>query len=526
MENALQYSFNLIEEPWITVTDSSGSTDVSGLRELLHRAHTLDGIIDPIPTVEFGLYRFLTALVMDIYDLKSSQDLKVLLRKGQFDKSTADKYFSQWADRFDLFHPVYPFLQTSGMDAESSKPIAAIMTSIPSGTAAVHFHHHSENEFGVSPSAAARMLVNIAPFMTAGGAGLSPSINGAPPWYLLVNGDSLFETICLNCCVIPLSKELSGNAPPAWRNPSPIQCDRYTEVSLLEALTWRPRKVQLIPEGSGRCSVTGQDSSVLVRKMKFSAGASCDFSWFDPSVPYKITDKGPLVMRPDEGKDIWRDTGPFTLLHEGDYVSEKGNLRFSRPRVVDQYSMLFRDSDNSVSFTIYGMRTDMKMKVFEWRRERLTLPAPLIWNTAFHTDAQNEMDRAGKVEYAIKKALKRVYPRDGAGNKKAFDTLYNNAQREFWSTLQSSYDSFLKDLADIPTREGNDDNVALCRERWHSALRSTAKAVFDRAVRDLDTDSEALRRQMEAYRSFNINLAVIFQPLAVNNNQSPKEKEG
>jgi hypothetical protein len=54
-------------------------------------------------------------------------------------------------------------------------------------------------------------------------AGLSPSINGAPPWYALVQGRILFETLCLNCPVLSdLLPQAQGDAPPAWRNKTPV----------------------------------------------------------------------------------------------------------------------------------------------------------------------------------------------------------------------------------------------------------------------------------------------------------------
>src|SRR5207244_1069096 len=145
----------------------------------------------PLPTVEFGLYRLLVTLVLDIFELQSADNLESLLDAGSFDAFDAvriDAYFDSLKERFDLFHAKYPFLQTPGMTSEKPKPLAALLQPLPSGTNANHFHHGNESAFAACPAAAARLLTTIAPFMTAGGAGLSPSLNGAPPWYALARG--------------------------------------------------------------------------------------------------------------------------------------------------------------------------------------------------------------------------------------------------------------------------------------------------------------------------------------------------
>ncbi|MBI3946595.1 MAG: type I-E CRISPR-associated protein Cse1/CasA [Armatimonadetes bacterium] len=513
-------TFDLLSEPWIPVLGLDGRPDELGLRQVLHQAPRLREIRDPLPTVEFGLYRLLVALVMDIHPLRDIQGLADLLDAGQFDSERVDVYFQKWADRFDLFHPEHPFLQTAGMDADETKPLAGLLPPIPSGTGVLHFHHVKETDFGACPAAAARLLTTIPPFMTAGGAGLSPSINGAPPWYGLVVGESLFETLCLNCCVLDLPAA-SGDAPTAWRNDCPPKTQgRSTSASLLEALTWRPRRIHLIPGGSGRCSLTGADASTLVRTMRFSAGASCDFLWRDPSVPYRITTtKGPSPLRPQEGREVWRDIGPFALLRQADYKSEKGETSFERPPVVTQYTRLVdqdvRRREAPLSLRLYGMRTDMKMKVFEWQREQLPpIPYALLLAGAPGGEAQRAMDQGDSVAYYLKQAIKRAYPRQGAGNTKAFDTLVAAAQRRFWAELRPHYGTLLRTLAQ-PTPEAEyDARRAAWRADWQQAVRSTGDHALEWAIGDLDTDADALRRLVEARRFFGGGVWSLLNPQA------------
>ena len=86
----LKNKYNVIDEPWIPLIDLDGNCKELGLRDVLLQAHTVREIRDPMPTVEFGLYRLLTALVLDIHDF-GGDDLYTLgdrFDNGSFDEGT------------------------------------------------------------------------------------------------------------------------------------------------------------------------------------------------------------------------------------------------------------------------------------------------------------------------------------------------------------------------------------------------------------------------------------------------------
>ena len=513
-------TFDLIREPWIPCLRSDGAAEEVGLREALCRAHELLALRDPMPTVEFGLYRLLVVLVLDIFRPEDVQMLSDLIAEGRFDAARVDAYFDRWQDRFDLFSPTYPFLQTAGLGGEGAKPLAGLLPPIPSGTNAAHFHHDPEGTFGVSPAAAARLLTSVAPFMTAGGAGLAPSINGAPPWYALITEDTLFETLCCNTYVLDRQRIALGI--PAWRDDRPINpAERCKSADLLEGWTWRPRRLQLVPGERGTCALTGAKADPLVRTMRFVAGASCDFVWRDPNVPYKIDDKGPKVMRPQEDKEVWRDTAPLALLNQHDYTKGDTAVQFRRPAVIDQLVLMTQDEyieKGPLRLTLYGMRTDLKMKVFEWHRTMLSLPKPLVLQDKFHTEVQKEMERAGDVAYAMRKAIKMTYDREGAGNKTAFDSLAAYAQRQLWAGLRPNYDRFLQEITPLLTSQNEEWEIA--RARWWAAIRQEGFAALEQAIGDLDTDAAALKRWVMAEKSFS---NALFRVLMTDNEKAARD---
>ena len=527
------FSFDVRWEKWIPVVDAHGKNEELSLRDALCRAHEWAEVRDSLLTVEFGIYRLLIAFVLDIWQPKNLSQLSALLRAGRFDAAQVDEYFERpdVRDRCDLFHAQTPFLQSGGMDDEKPKPLAGMVHPLPSGTNALHFHHESEDNFAVCPSTAARLLTTIAPFMTAGGAGLSPSINGSPPWYVLLRGRSGFETLCLNSLALAdRLRPTRGNREevPAWRDAPRISNERRTEATLLESLTWRPRRVQLVPQAapeSWKCCLSGQESRVQVGSMKFTAGWGGGFSWRDPAVPYRINDEGASVLRPRENRESWRDTGPIALLREGEYqTSDDRKLRFERPSIITQLAEMHSidpDTLPPLDLMLYGMRTDLKMKIFEWHRESLSLPDTLLWQSSLHGHAQGEMEKAESIGAALRRAIKLSYPRGGAGNDAARERLVARTQAAYWADLRTHYDAFLHAIAPLDEQPQElKDAITL----WRGAIKRVGWEALREAIDDLDTQADALQRQTEAYRAFSGALFVVLDPTARDKKDKKKEK--
>ncbi len=525
-------TFDLREKPWIGVITRDGEQIELGLREVLLRAHELAAVRDPLPTVECGIVRLLVALVLDIFPLESSRDLSDLLGEERFDAGEVNRYFEEHVDRFDLFHPQWPFLQTV-MTGDSEKPLAGLLCAIPSGTNALHFHHAHEDELAVAPETAARLLTTIPPFMTAGGAGLPPSINGAPPLYVLLQGDNLKQTILLNCCAdeswLPVA--LRGKEDqPLWRSKDAVAAGEKREAGLLESLTWAPRRIQLVAGPGGHCSLSGQAAPLLVRAMKFAPGWSSRLeNWTDPHVAYKISDSKRLVLRPQEERPLWRDAGPLALLQEQGSASGK-KVQFQRPAVVNQFAQMHKDEEISreqkLNLIVYGLRTDLKMKVFEWLRVPLSLPLPLVLQSGYALRVQEEMDKADSVAYAIGGALRKAYPRDGAGNKAAFNELIARAKRIFWDEVEPHYhgasDSLLWELAGL--KNASQEEQKACIEKWYKVVSAVGWQALNEVLEDLDGDAQAIERQVATRNNFAFSVKKALYPETITAKKTKPKK--
>ena len=485
-------SFDVLTEPWIPVIRLDGSHDEMGIVRCLEEAHDLREIRDPSPIVEFGLYRLLIAFVFDALILAGRQledpdDLRLLIEEHHFDLHLIQEYVERCGDVFDLFHPERPFLQAR-VDKGKSKPLAGVSPITPSGTNVSHWHHGPEDGVEVSVPEAVRMLTTIAPFMTAGGAGLSPSINGAPAIYALPMGRSVFETIVLN---MPLSRDQEGGEGViAWQSKR-LPGQERSQATTVEALTWRPRQVQLIP-------IIGDKNRVSVREMKFERGDSTRLNWVDANLAYRYDKDSFTPIRMRENRPLWRDAGPLLLLDDDEHGREEKKISFRRPDVVEQ-AFALADASDSVAIQVYGMRTDMKMKVFEWAKSTWSVPSKLGRCTRLGSLVQHELDRAERAAYALRGSIKALYPREGAGNKDALKCVGDRCERAYWQRLEYGFRPLMSAFAALDADAPDDPALMAATARdWREAIRALAFEQFELAAKDMDADADALERLVRA----------------------------
>ncbi|MHB0979850.1 MAG: type I-E CRISPR-associated protein Cse1/CasA [Thermoleophilia bacterium] len=500
-------TYDILKEPWIEAVTLDGNPVRLGLLGVLEKAPELSSLVDPSPLVRCGIYRLLVAFVMDAFWLKGMADIEDVFEAALFDRDVVARYVDDVGrSRFDLFDIERPFLQSRPAEEipdPAPGPVARLLQHLPSGNFATHFCHGRADEHAFSPAVCAQALAAVAPFMTAGGAGFSPSVNGMPPWYVLVRGRNLFETVVLNCA--PLDNwEEDEPTPPAWRRDEPVVPKRERAcTSPLEALTWQPRRIRLIPGEGGVCTYSGESSPVLIWEAVFTYGFKSTGGWLDPHVSYRSSDKGPSPLRPREGRQLWRDTGPLLLLREEHFRGERGEVRYQRPYVVRQREAFGRtgqvDLRSPPSVDAYGARTEGDMKIFEWRMETLSVPAQVFYDPRAPVQLQEAMEAAQRVEYHLQRATKMLYPRGGGGNSSAFERLITRIQHAYWDALRGEFTNRL--LPQMAAQDPDDLTAPeTLRASWAATVRATAHASFDNHADSLDADGSALRRLVEARR--------------------------
>lgn len=479
-------SFNVWKEPWIGLRYASGERREVGLGQALAEAHLAVELDDPLPAVACGLYRLLIALVMDIARWENLQQLRSALDRETLDLTRADEYYQRHSDRFDLFHPHHPFLQSRGTVEERARPspIAALLRPVPSGIAVAHFHRPPRGGHAWSPAVCARALTAIAPFTTAGGSGYTPSINGAPPWYVLVRGANLKDTLLLNSWHGPQSQPTTDLGLPAWRQSSPIVAreERFS-FPLLEGLTWQPRRICLLAAPAGSCTYSGLASPTLVREMVYTYGlrVAAPEKWRDPHVAYALDKEGQVYsLRPREHQPVWRHADALTLESAG------------RPQVVDQLQSLLHNGYRlgpALTLDCYGMRTD-KMKVFEWRHETLALPSALLTHPQTQTVVSAALATVRDHARLLQKHLEDGPPEHGA-----------RAVRDLWQRL---HEPFFSDFLTSP-----EENAS----RWQDLVKQAAIVLLEEYLAKRGSRPRAFVVATETSRRFRLALDTAPRPL-------------
>ena len=302
--------FDLITEPWIPVVNGDDTISYLGIWDALQTASKSKGISDASPLVEFGLYRLLSVFLMDALRPEDQFELEDLENAGQFDMAKIQNYIEQCQAEgasFDLFDPERPFLQSPYDKAwdKEKKPVTYLDCRVPTGNNHVHFDHLQESRV-FSYAEAARYLPVLPLFVTAGAQGYPSTINAAPPYFTVIKGSNLFETLVH--LMLPVDEiDDFDSVPVFWRCNKPVVPKKQVaHTSWLYGMLFPARRVLLIPESDG------------VREIYYSQGENfCEpGNWTDPHVTYRFGKIGRFPWRPNGAKAVWRNLSDLINIED------------------------------------------------------------------------------------------------------------------------------------------------------------------------------------------------------------------
>lgn len=520
-------SFNLWTEPWITLEKPDGALETRGIRDTLLNAHEYAAIYDPSPLVVVGIHRLLTAILQDALNPQENGDLEELWARGKFSADKIAVFGKQYADRFDLFSQDKPFLQSADLPLFSEtkeqqralKSVAQLFPEIPTGSLLTHYRHEMEEEQVFSPATAAAGLVTMPPFVSSGGAGLMPSINGVPPIYVLPGGRTLFEMLMASLISASLLEDnySSADRDVWWKRAMPVivheskkkkagmsarQHRQLGTASYLHGLTFPARKIRLHPERlNAVCSRSGQFSEWCVRSMTFRMGESLGEGvvWRDPFAAYRLPQSKPSgkrkngkskktpdkekPIRPQRGRVAWRE---FTGL----FLQREQEKKTKRPLFLDQFSLLDVGKRTiSYPFRCVGWQTDGKMKFYEWFDFGFDVPPALLQDP----DGARWTDQALAFADSCASTITGLFAREfGKKTKNAerFKRLKERMEQGYWSALAGKFRQFVLDLGERATQQQTLDD-------WLDAVMREAQTAFDNAADATGDDGSTLRHIVE-----------------------------
>lgn len=525
-------SFNLWHEPWIRVLVVNGERRTLSLEAVLLQAHELKAFYDPSPLTVASVHRLLAAILQAIYAPRYLPHIANLLHARAFDPAKIRSFGEQFAERFDLFHPTAPFLQTGDVPLDAwrkpekskgkraagtpgdldqrpaeqpaasaaskiePKTIAYLLEEVPAGTNRTHFRHVNDEDHRLCPACCARSLITILAFAKSGGAGIKPSINGVPPVYLLPVGDTLFYSLALSLIGEEYRPAIADVARQAaiWNGATTIpRGGELPAVGYLESLTFPARRVRLFPiVDPGLCTRCGQESAVRVKEMLYEMGWSRRKDaplWKDPFVAYRRSAKGkneaPTPLRPSQGKALWRDYNVLFLSNEE-----------LQPALVRQMTGLIEDgvveAHQQLRFRCIGMKTDGKAKVFEWLDDALDVPAALLRDEYGAAAVRKALAQAEEVAYKIRVIFTRHMQPTRGGKQEHFLGLRGRMEDAYWTALAQPFRDLINTAVTV-------EAVDQAQVRWTRTILRQAHGAFDAALEQLGDRADMLRRRVEAH---------------------------
>jgi len=504
----MNFSFNLVDQPWIPCTDKNGRRIELGLRDVLVMAHELSEIIGDNPITTAALYRIALAILYRVFSPKVRQNWSELWQGKKWEVDKLDEYFSHWRGRFDLFDPEFPIFQDPS-NIRKPKNVASLIQGVAAGADATLFCHRTEtSDYFLTPAEAARALVATQTFGLAGTAGAGLAFSDASccrAAIFLVEGENLFETLALNLTRYPLPDNRFNHSPkdcPSWEMDAPNTNAPERPYGYLDYLTWHNRSVKLVAEE--------YDGAVVVRDMVYGPGLRLPGTLFNPMVQFFANKKeGFRPLRFSEEKSLWRDS---IALFEVNKVGEKKN---KPPYALEWLGSLVSEDilphHKAFHLMALGMATEPgKDKVYFMRQERLPLPLEYLTNPELVTRLEKVIlyaENTGKVLWGALKHLAVMYlepfsdPSDPKQRKpKEIPDLIEHwgAERSFWSSLEQP---FFRVIVDLP--EASDRAL----EVWKKDVNRAAYAAFNLAENALGNDTRAWKAIVGARSQLNFGLS-------------------
>lgn len=418
----MSVSFNVLDEPWIPVVRIDGSRELLGIRETLKCAPELKEISAVSPLEEFSVYRFLSVFLMDALRPKRSSSIKKLLNQGAFDMEQIEAYISLCESEgvsFDLFDEKRPFMQAAYVKEwdKEPKPVGVIDCFLPSGNNHLHFEHGKVDQRSIPVDKAARLLLTIQQFCTAGAQGYPSGVNASPPYFGVVKAENLFETLVYSLLPIQ-SIEISFDEPSViWRSMNAVEPKKEVgQTSWLRGMLFPARRISLVPpkEGEEVTQVYLAQGENFVNKEV----------WTDPFVSYRTLDTGRVPLRPKGEKPVWRSMY--------DIIDVKGN---HASQLLSQYIRL---ADVSYArMTLYGVETSQASYI-EVMRHDLRFRSDITEREEIIDLIKMSIKAAERLANKLRHCLRddNVVPQKVAED--AVNRFYGRCEEAFWQLCEES----------------------------------------------------------------------------------------
>ena len=520
--------FDLWREPWITLETFEGTLAVLSLRDALLQAHNHRTVYDASPLVIIGIHRLCVAVLQEMYAPKYVKHIAQIWQDGSFSADLITNFEASFGDRFDLFDQDAPFMQSADIPLTPEKwgrgqSAGYLFHEEPPGTTPYFFNHQQEDKISYCPICAAKSLTTLPAFTSAGGAGNKASINGVPPIYIIPTGETYFHSLVSSITTKKFQPDYDEDELDLawWRRSKPTIVGKrheLIEVGYLHSLTFPVRRVRLHPKSTdgGCCTRCGRQTQYIIPEITFQMGEDRTATswWRDPFAAYRLAKKEgehPIAIRPVEGRATWREFGGLFLPH-------KEKQSGYRPTIIDQLEQdeirKVRPKGN-VQFQVIALRTDMKMKMFEWELSGFTMPPALLSDDNIAQAVEVAIDFAKQCEGVIFRVFGKFFGKNLKQPRHAH--LQQLLKQTYWDRLGTPFrQQFILSLTPHNANER--------KEWWKQWCRDEAQRCFVEITAYIGSDAEALQARVQAESSCYHQLEKLLHPEKYAD--KPKNKKG
>ncbi|BCM71193.1 hypothetical protein EASAB2608_06527 [Streptomyces sp. EAS-AB2608] len=486
-------SFDLTRRPWIPVLHSDGSPHELSLCQVFARAGDLQCVVGDLVTVEFALVRLLLAIAHDALDGPGSTEEWAELWEDPDCFAPVQAYLEEHRERFDLLHPLSPFLQTAGLRTAKDEVFSLnrIVADVPTGEP--FFTARMPDVERLSCAEAARWLVHVHAYDTSGiktgmagddrvkdgkvyplGTGWAGGLGG-----VFVEGATLRQTLLLNLVAADTETlDFSPDDRPAWRRqPCGPGSDGRAASGPRDLYTWQSRRVRLHYDADGVHGVVlGYGDPLAWRNMHRHEPMT---PWRRSPAQEKKLGQSPvyLPLEHDPARSAWR--GIAALL--ADRLEETGGAGGPsrlRPRILDWVARLVTEGHlhrrSLIRARVAGVEYGTQQSVIdEVVDDRLAMPVVLLHaqDPAYARQAiaaAEDADRAVRALGDLAADLARATGAEQEGPR-------STARAEGFDALDHPYRGWLSDLAKA-------DDPFEHRRTWQRQVRQTVGRLGDRLI--------------------------------------------
>jgi len=490
-------NFNLLTEKWIPVLRKDQTTDWISPDQM--GESDIMSLHFPRPDFNGAVIQFLIGLLQSFAAPETERQWKKSLQEPP-NSSVLSTLWGKYIEVFNLLGDGPRFMQSFEELKADSKPVSYLLIDSPGEQTLKEnkdfFIKRGRVERLSLPMTAAALLC-LQMNAPSGGAGHRTSLRGGGPLTILLEGDTLWQSLWLN--VLPETEFLERlnfcdrnlgdlqhkfpwmGATRISKSGMPTEITDPVHTHPLHVFWAMPRRIRLCLEsGIGKCSVSGAESEFGVSEYVTEAyGFNYKGVWQHPLSPYYFDKtQAPLCRHPK--------AHGVTYRHWTDYIlaaSDKDRKPLSSPALVVQYARTKRRSEVCEHrFWAFGYEME-NMKAVSWQEYRV--PARV-----FPEDIEQRLDikdgitaLVSAAEATISVLKSAVREASSVSSDTTSSIFYQETEAEFYIKTEQ-----------IVAVSGNSEKQNAVKQDWMNYLRREAEKMFDALAANFDITQGNMKR--------------------------------